>query len=156
MKIKIGGLVENRDLTLFRFTSIRDEPGAAGEILQEFAENQVNLEYLTESSTVKGFAVMAICVDIHMAEIIDKILSSDIDYSESVDIQKVEDVSVIGIYGPHFREKPILTAMFCQVLGHADINILGLSSSISSISAVIGNEQLEKAHDALLNVFELP
>ena len=31
MKIKIGGLVENRDLTLFRFTSIKDEPGAAGD-----------------------------------------------------------------------------------------------------------------------------
>jgi aspartokinase len=73
-----------------------------------------------------------------------------------MNIKRVEQVSVIGIYGPHFREKPRLAAYFCQTLGKAGINILGLSSSISSISAVIVNDQLELARDALLKVFELP
>ncbi len=156
MKIKIGGLIENRNLMLFRLTSIRDEPGAAGEILQEFAKNNVNLEYITESNTVKGFAVMAICVNIKMAKVIDDIFYSEKNFSESLDIKKVEKVSVIGIYGPHFREKPRLAAKFCQVLGKAGVNILGLSSSISSICAVIINDELESARDALLDEFELP
>ena len=73
-----------------------------------------------------------------------------------MDIRKVEKVSVIGIYGPHFREKPRLAAKFCQVLGNAGINILGLSSSISSICAVIVNDELESARDSLLEAFELP
>jgi aspartokinase len=156
MKIKIGGLVENPDLTLYRLTSVYDEPGAAGEILQAFADNKVNLEYLTESSTVKGYAVMAICVNIRMAAVIDRIIYSDKKYSESLNIKKEEHVSVIGIYGPHFKEKPQLAAIFCQTLGKADINILGLSSSISSISAIIANHELEAARTSLLKVFELP
>ena len=156
MKVKIGGLVENRNLTLYRLTTVSDQPGAAGEILQAFAVNKVNLEYLTESSTVKGFAVMAICVNVQMAAIIDRIFYSDKKYSETLSIKKEENVSVIGIYGPHFKEKPQLAAKFCQILGQAGINILGLSSSISSISAVIANDELEDARNALLKVFELP
>ncbi len=156
MKIKIGGLVENRDLTMYRLTTVQDEPGAAGEILQAFAENKVNMEYITESSTVKGYAIMAICVELQMADKIDQILLQNESISEQLSIKKEEHVSVIGIYGPHFREKPRLAARFCQTLGKAGINILGLSSSISSISAVIINEELDFARDALLQVFELP
>jgi len=156
MKVKIGGLVENIDLTMYRLTTVQDEPGAAGEILQKFAENKVNLEYITESSTVKGYAVMAICVDLQMAEKIDKIFLQNKSISDQLSIKKEEHVSVIGIYGPHFREKPILAAQFCQTLGKSGINILGLSSSISSISAVILDEESEMARDAILQVFELP
>ncbi len=156
MITKIGGLVENRDLTLFRLTSVKDQPGAAGEVLNAFAEHGVNLEYITESSTVNGFAVMTICVRVQMAEKIDTIFYSKKQYSEQLNIKKVEHVSVIGIYGPHFREKPRLAAKFCQILGRAGINILGLSSSISSVCAIITDQDLSPARKALLNVFELP
>lgn len=156
MKIKIGGLVENRDLTLYRMTSVKDRPGTAGEILHAFAENEVNLEYITESSTANDFAVMAICVNLKMAAKIDKIFQANPNLAKQLNIKKEKQVSVIGIYGPHFREKPRLAAGFCQILGKAGINILGLSSSISSISAVILNDDLEKARDTILNEFELP
>jgi aspartokinase len=46
--------------------------------------------------------------------------------------------------------------MFCRLLGRAGINILALSSSISSISSVINSDQMEKAKTALLQKFQLP
>ena len=73
-----------------------------------------------------------------------------------IKITKIANVSVIGIYGPHFREKPILAALFCKILGNAGINILGLASSISSISSVIASDQLHHAKNALLEEFEIP
>ena len=156
MKIKIGGLVKNADLTLYRMTAVQDQPGQAGRILKVFAENQVNLEYITEASTDKGYAVMAVCVSRKMADKIDQIFASDSAFAKTLNIKKIENISVIGIYGPHFREKPALAARFCSRLGKAEINILGLSSSISSIAAVIRNEDLVPAVGALLDVFELP
>ena len=156
MKIKIGGLVENQNLTLYRMTSVMDQPGTAGDILNAFATNDVNLEYITESSTANGYAVMAICVNLKMSEKIDKLFQSNPDLAEKLNIIKEKQVSIIGIYGPHFREKPRLAAGFCQNLGKAGINILGLSSSISSICAVILNKDLDKARDTILEVFELP
>ena len=154
--MKIGGLVENKHLTMFRITSIQDKPGTAAEILKIFAEENIKLQYITESSIPGDTAVMSICVDKEQAKQIDRILLQNEQYVQNVKITKLDDVSIVGIYGPHFREKPILAAKFCKVLGEADINILGISSSISSISTIIKSEELPLAKMALLDVFELP
>ncbi len=154
--MKIGGMVENNYLTLYRLTSVEDKPGSAGAILKLFAESDVTLEYITESSAAHDKAVMSICVKAEMDDIIDQILHEQQDLSAAMNIKKIENVSVVGIYGPHFREKPKLAAKFCTVLGRAGVNILGLSSSISSISAVINSVELDCAKEAILREFELP
>ena len=154
--MKIGGMVENNYLTLYRLTSVEDKPGSAGSILKLFAESNVTLEYITESSATHDKAVMSICVKAEMDDTIDQILHEKPELSAGMNIKKIENVSVVGIYGPHFREKPKLAAKFCTVLGRAGVNILGLSSSISSISAVIDSVELDSAKEAILQEFELP
>ena len=154
--MKIGGLVENSDLTMYRITSIKDEPGAAAEILKLFAEEKISLQYITESTIPGATAVMSLCVDAEQADRIDKLFVQNDKIMKQINIKKVSNVSVLGIYGPHFRDKPVLVAMFCRILGDAGINILGLSSSISSISSIIDSNQLVNAKNALLQEFELP
>jgi aspartokinase len=154
--MKIGGLVENSDLTMYRVTSIKDEPGAAAEILKLFAQEKISLQYITESSVPGHTAVMAICVRANEEDTIDALFQKNGKILRQIIIKKITKVSLIGIYGPHFREKPILAAKFCKLLGDAGINILGLASSISSISSAISTDQLASAKDALLQEFELP
>jgi len=154
--MKIGGLVENMDLTLYRITSIEDKPGAAGEILKLFAEENVKLQYITESSAPKDTAVMTLCVNVKEGKRIDHLFDKNNELFKQIKITKVPDVSVIGIYGPHFREKPVLPAKFCKILGRAGINILAISCSISSISSVISSDQIKKAKKSLLKEFQLP
>lgn len=154
--MKIGGLVENIDLTMYRITSIEDKPGAAGEILRLFAKKNVRLQYITESSAPEDTAVMTLCVNKEEAKSIDHLFDKNDALSSQIKITKVPHVSVIGIYGPHFREKPILPAKFCKILGRAGINILAISCSISSISSVIESDQIKKAKKALLKEFQLP
>jgi aspartokinase len=154
--MKIGGLVENSDLIMFRITSIKDEPGAAAEILKLFAQEKISLQYITESSIPGDTAVMTICVYAGEEKSLDQLLNQNDQITKQIKITKKSNVSVIGIYGPHFRDKPMLAAMFCKLLGDAGINILGLSSSISSISSIILTEQIQIAKQALLEEFELP
>ncbi len=154
--MKIGGLVENSDLTMYRMTSIEDRPGAAGEILKLFAKENVRLQYITESSAPEDTAVMTVCVTMKEAKSIDQIFERNNDLIKHIKITRVPEVSVIGIYGPHFREKPVLPAKFCKILGRAGINILAISCSISSISSVIKSDQIKKAKKALLKEFQLP
>jgi len=154
--MKIGGLVENSDLTMYRITSIKDEPGAAAEILKLFAQEKISLQYITESTIPGAMAVMSLCVDAEQAERIDKLLIQYDQIMKQIKIKNISNVSILGIYGPHFRDKPVLVAKFCRILGDAGINILGLSSSISSISSIIKSKQLVKAKNALLKEFELP
>lgn len=154
--MKIGGLVENTNLTMYQITSIKDRPGAAAEILQLFAEENIKLQYITESSTPNETAVMALCVINEQAGMLDRLFEKNGHLVDQVKIVKLENVSLLGIYGPHFRDKPVLAAKFCKILGKAGINIIGLSSSISSISGIIAKDQLDKAKQALLEEFELP
>jgi len=154
--MKIGGLVENSELTMYRITSIKDEPGAAAEILKLFAQEKISLQYITESSVPGHTAVMALCIRSSEEEIIDQLFTKNEEILKRIIIRKIKDVSVIGIYGPHFRDKPMLAAMFCKLLGDSGINILGLASSISSISSIIRSDQLATAKAALLKKFELP
>ncbi len=154
--MKIGGLVENTDLTMYQITSIKDKPGAAAEILKLFAEENIKLQYITEASTPNHKAVMALCVYAEKAEKLDRLLKKNKHLVKQVKIVKLENVSLLGIYVPHFREKPVLAAKFCKILGRAKINIIGLSSSISSISGIIAKDQLDNAKQALLEEFELP
>jgi len=154
--MKIGGLVENSDLTMYRITSIEDRPGAAAEILKLFAEEKVRLQYITESSAPEDTAVMTLCVNVKEAQYIDKLFDKNAELLDQIKISRVPDVCVIGIYGPHFREKPVLPAKFCKILGKAGINILAISSSISSISCVIKSDRIKKAKKALLKEFQLP
>lgn len=154
--VKIGGLVEQSNLTMYRITSIKDEPGSAGEILKLFAEENINLQYITESSIPGDTAVMTLCVDDEQSEIIDRIFAMNDHITRQIKISKIENVSLLGIYGPHFREKPFLAAQFCKMLGKAGVNILGLSSSISSISSIVAATEHRKGKSALLEFFELP
>ncbi len=154
--MKIGGLVENNNLTMYRIASIKDRPGAAAEILKLFAEENIKLQYITESGTPNETAVMTLCVSTEQAEILDWLFKKNDYLVKQVEIVKLENVSLLGIYGPHFRDKPILAAKFCKILGRAGINIIGISSSISSISSIIVRDQLENAKKALLKEFELP
>jgi len=154
--MKIGGMIERADLTLYRFTSIIDQPGVAGAILKIFAEKGVNLEFITEANCSEGSAVISICITSDMVDSIDKILQEQSVTLSALKISKIENVSMLGIYGPHFREKPAIAAKFCMLLGSSHINILGISSSISSVVCIIKNNEVEIAKEALLNVFELP
>jgi aspartate kinase len=154
--MKIGGIVENHDLTLYRITSLIDEPGAAGAVLKIFAQNNINIEYISESSAANGSAVMAICIKSNVSDKLDKLLQADKVLLGHLKIKKIEYVMALGIYGPHFREKPFLAAKFCMILGDANVNILGISSSISSISVIIKSSEVELAKKALLKEYELP
>ena len=154
--MKIGGLIENRNLTMYRITSIRDEPGASAEILKLFAREKISLQYITETSIPEATATMSLCINANEEENIDRFFNENDQIMKQIKITKIAYVSVIGIYGPHFREKPVLAALFCKILGNAGINILGLSSSISSISSIIASDQLHHAKNALLEEFELP
>jgi len=154
--MKISGILENSGLTLYRITTTEDEPGAAGSILKFYAKRHINLEYITEVSTAHNAAVVAVCVKDKFIPEIEKFMIDNRGAIEPLTIDKTSGVSTIGVYGPHFGEKHSIAARFCTLLGAAGVNILGISSSISSVCCVIKTDQLENAKNAILKRFELP
>ncbi len=153
--MKIGGIIEQRQLALYTIASIKDKPGSAAEVLSVFAEENINLAYITEASNKAGNAVLSFCVDCDDKCKIDDIIKNKTKVINA-NIQKTENVGLIGVYGPHFREKPAIAVKLFSVLGKTKINILGISSSISTISCIVDIQDLDKSKEALLDYFELP
>jgi aspartokinase len=153
--LKIGGLVEQGNLVMYTITSLADQPGVAGDVLIILANADINLEYITEISYKDNSAVMSFCIDADWVDKADTLIQQTVE-AKSLNITKIEYVTTIGIYGPHFREKPGIAAAFCSILGEAGINILGISSSISTISCIIDIRDIERAKELLLRRFELP
>ena len=153
--MKIGGLVEQRGLALYSVLSLPDRPGTVAKILKIFSERNINLHYITEGSSRDGTAILSFCVECDDKDHVDEVLRNNLAQCE-FQVKKKEYVGIVGIYGPHFREKPDIAAKFCSTLGDADINILGISSSISTISCVIAVQDFETAKEAILKEFELP
>ena len=154
--LKLGGIYKNRNLTLYQLTSLEDKPGVAGAILDYFAKNKINLEYITESGTSDEKAVLAICIAAGETKKFDDLIGSRNKMPISFKIEKIENVDIIGIYGPHFREKPAIAATFLRLLGSAAINVLGISTSVSSVCCVIPSNKLNLAEKAILKEYELP
>ncbi len=153
--MKIGGIVEQKQLTLYSIVSLKDKPGSVANVLSAFTVENINLFYITESSTNDGGAVLAFCVDCDDTGKVDRLINTEMElYADS--IIKRENMALIGVYGPHFREKPSIAVTFFRVLGQADINIFGISSSISTISCIVDVQQLDHSREVLLEHFELP
>ncbi len=154
--MKIGGIIENNGLTFYRIITDKDEPGAAGSILKFYAQRNINLEYITESITEGSSAVISVCIKDKDVPEVEKFMQENKEKIKNLQIIKTDNVSTIGIYGPHFREKHSIAARFCTLLGAAGVNIFGISSSISSVCCVIKSNQLEAGKVAILKRFELP
>ena len=66
------------------------------------------------------------------------------------------DVALISVFGPDFRERPGIAGTMFSALGERGINILVISTSISTLSCVIDADCLEGAIEAVQETFELP
>ena len=153
--MKIGGIVEQRHLALYSIASIKDKPGSVAEVLSAFAMEQINLAYITEAVDKEGNAVLSFCVDCDDVYKVDTVIKNKTRVI-SAHIKKMENVGLVGVYGPHFREKPGIAIKLFDVLGKAKINILGISSSISTISCIVDIQELDRSKEALLSYFDLP
>ena len=155
-KILIGGILESRDYTLIKILGIVNEPGFAGKLLSKLGAAQVNLEFIAESEDSNGYGNISICVKPEDAEAALDIICSYKNGNQPQKVSQTEHVSAITVYGPHFRDKPAISGQMCTVFGNAGINILGISTSISSVCCLIQDSEFDAAMKQLLNVFQLP
>jgi aspartokinase len=63
---------------------------------------------------------------------------------------------MVSIFGPHFAERPGIAGTMFSALASASINILAISTSISSLCCIIEETDMEPAVEVLREAFELP
>ncbi|MBC7251840.1 MAG: ACT domain-containing protein [Anaerolineae bacterium] len=155
-KIKIGGIIQNANLAQVGVLGIPDRPGTAAAILGALGRAKINVEFIVQCIDMSNRDHVVFCVHEDNLETTLKIMN---DVKENVCAECVvsrPQVAIVSIFGPDFRERPAIAGTMFEALANQEINILAISTSISTVSCVIDAERLDDAVAALRDTFDLP
>ena len=155
-KIKIGGIMQTTGLAKVGVMSIPDQPGIAGKIMSAMGERGINVQFIVQLIDIHDCSHVVFCIaedELERAQDILEGLRQDVG-GEQV-IQR-PNVAIISIFGPDFRERPGIASEMFSALGGKGVNILAISTSISSLSCIIDSSQVEAAEQALQEAFDEP
>jgi aspartokinase len=155
-RIRIGGILQNRDLVKLGVMSIPNRPGVAGAIFSALGERNINCPFIVHTVDLNELDSISICVARRDAPAALAVLDA---VKESVGAKEVvhsSDVGMVSIFGPHFGQRSGIAGAMFSCLGEAGINILAISTSISSLSCIVDLADMDEAVRILSQAFELP
>lgn len=155
-KIRIGGILKYEHLAKIGVMSVPDRPGVAAAVLGALGEQQINVPFIVQCIDLAQKDHIIFCVD---RDDLEKALAVVDRVVKEVGAEAVihnPHVAVIAIFGPDFRMRPNIAGVFFSALAAAGINILAISTSISTLSCVIEGDRLNDAVAAVCGAFELP
>ena len=155
-KIKVGGLLHRRDLCLLGVMSAPDRPGIAAAIFREMGKEQLNAEFIVHSIDLNNDSHVEFCVAAEDCQRAMDLLGPIAVELGAKKVTACRGVALVSVFGPDFRERPGIAGAAFQALAKVGINILAVSTSISTISCVIDEKDHEAAVEALLTVFAVP
>ncbi len=155
-KIKVGGILQSRGLCLVGVMSAPDRPGIAAAIFHALGRERLNAQFIVQNIDLNNDAHVMFCVALEDCE---RVLATVQPIAAKLGAKKVVEnrpVALVSVFGPDFRERPGIAGTVFKALADAGINILAVSTSISTISCVIRDEDYEAAVKALREVLAFP
>jgi aspartokinase len=155
-KIRIGGIMQNAHLSLLNVTAVPDRPGIAAAILRSLGDRGINVQFIVQCIDQNHQDQVALCVDRDDLSLSLELVSAIAPELEAGRVVSRPEVAIVSIFGPDFRERPGIAGTMFQALAKRQVNILAVSTSISTVSCVIEAEGLEAGLIALRDTFDLP
>lgn len=155
-KIRIGGIMQNAHLSLLNVTAVPDRPGIAAAILSSLGGRGINVQFIVQCIDQSQQDQVALCVDRDDLPVALELVNAIAPEIEAGKVVSQPEVAIVSIFGPDFRERPGIAGTMFQSLADRGVNIMAVSTSISTVSCVIDAEVLETALFALRDTFDLP
>jgi len=155
-KIAIGGMLETGNLVLIKVLGVSRGPGIAGLTLSTLGKSGINVLCIVSSSDVTERENMTLAVgkgDLDQALGLLQSIKEEIE-ADRIEVQR--NCCFFSIYGPHFSERPSIAGLMFDAMAEAGIDIYAISTSVSTVSCVIDQDDLEKARAQIQDTFLLP
>ncbi len=136
--------------------SAPDRPGIVAAIFRTLGQESLNAQFIVQSIDLNNDAHVQFCVS---GEDCPRVLAALQPVARDLGARKVMTsgpVALISVFGPDFRERPGIAGLAFGALAEAGVNILAVSTSISTVSCVIADGDYEVALRAWQEVFALP
>ena len=155
-KIRIGGIMQNAHLSLLNVTAVPDRPGIAAAILGELGKRGINVQFIVQCIDQNRQDQVALCVDRDDWQAAQDAVNRVAPELAAGKVVSYPEVAIVSIFGPDFRERPGIAGIMFDALAAKGINIMAISTSISTVSCVIESDELESALNSLRETFDLP
>ena len=155
-KIKIGGIIQKRNLAKIGVMSIPDRPGVAGAIFSALGERGISVPFIVHNIDLNDLDNIVICVAQEDLTAALEVLNTVRETVGAKEIVYGREVGIVSMFGPHFGERSGIAGVMFSALASAGINILAISTSISSMSCLVDASDMDEAVQALEKAFELP
>jgi aspartate kinase len=155
-KIKAGGIIQNIDLAEIGVMSVPDRPGIASAVLGALSRRGINVQFIVQSIDLRNCTHIILCV---ARDDLDAAILAIEEVRSGVEAEEViwrPNVAIASVFGPHFRDNPGIASAAFYALASAGINILAISTSISTLSCVLDGDRITEAVDALREAFDVP
>ncbi len=154
-KVAIGGILQNGHLARISVMGVPDRPGTAAALLAVFGETGVNVTFIVQCIDQNDKDHIVLCVDRTDLEVSLRLACEVQAELCATTISFDPRVASIGIYGPDFRERPGIAGQMFSALAARQINIQAISTSLSTVTAVIAADRLDDAVEAISDTFDV-
>ena len=155
-KIKVGGVINHKGLCLMGVMSTPDRPGLVAAIFQALGRAHLNVQFIVQTIDLNNDSHVQFCIAAEDCEYVTETLRPVAAALGAKKLTSGLPVALVSVFGPDFRERPGIAGIAFAALAAAGVNILAISTSISTISCVIAEQDNQTALDALHSVFALP
>ena len=155
-RIEANGLIYKDHLGMVGLLCIPTRPGIGGQYFSKLADSGIHVELIVHVFDGQMCDHIMVCVDRD-------------DYDSALEItQKIHEiitsrtlihddrVALVCISSLDFEDCPVIAGHMFKTLGDNDINIKGISTSVSSVTCMIHEDDLKKALSVLRQAFILP
>jgi len=149
-------VIRNSNLAKLGVMGVPDRPGVAGAILSALGREGINVEFIVQCIDLNSHDHVVFCVardDVETA--LSTLEHIKLRLGAKEVIHKPE-VGIVSIFGPDFRERPGIAGAMFNALASAGINILAISTSISTVSCVLDAKRISEAVRVIEQTFDMP
>lgn len=155
-RIEVGGIIKVRDLCLIGVMAAPDRPGVGAGVFTALGEAKLNTQFIIQCIDLSGMSNILFCV---LEE--DAVRARDLVQPAAASlaaqaVQETHHVALLSVFGPDFRERSGIAGTVFRAMAQHQINILAISTSISTVTCVIDDSDMDQALVALREVVKLP
>lgn len=155
-KVKAGGIIRNERLAKIGVMAAPDRCGLACDVLRALGKGGINTEFIVQCTDLADNSHIVFCVREADLDAAIAALGPVKATVGAQDIVSQRNVALVSIFGPDFRERPAIGAAVFEAMASSGINIMAISTSISTVSCLIDGDRVDDAVVALREHFDLP
>ena len=155
-RVEASGLIYKDNIGMVGLIGIPTRPGIGGMYFSKLADAGIHVELIVNLFDGEKFDHILVCVN---KEDVDSTLSITQKIHEEVGSQSIihdRNLALVCISSLDFDKSQVIAGHMFMTLGDNDINIKGISTSLSSVSCLVHADDLSKAVSVLRKAFILP